>query len=76
MNFKVFTLGRYVDHEAFRNDGRLSPYKDIPSEQLQSDQSFFDAVVSPSASYDRSVLIKLAMTLKFELMIQGTFHLI
>lgn len=71
MNFKVFTLGWYMDHEAARSDNTLLQFKGLSTEQLESNSEFFDAVVSQNAQFDRSVLIKLSMTLKCEMMIQG-----
>lgn len=71
MTFKVFDIAWYLDPILASIDPVLLPYKNMKAEELSNNQSFYNSIIEPSKYYDRSILIKLAMTLKCEMMIQG-----
>jgi hypothetical protein len=60
-----------MERPAAREDPRLMPYHHKSPVDLQMNSSFYEAMIDENANYDRSLLIKLAMTLKCELIIQG-----
>ena len=63
MNFKVYTVAWYVDPIKAPIDATLQPFIGLSSDELASTPAFYQAMVSPEARYDRSLLIKLAMSL-------------
>eukprot|EP01038_Epipyxis_sp_PR26KG_P010287 gene10287-13830_t len=69
MNFKIYTIGWYVEAKAVQEDESFIPYKDKSFEELIMDENFYSLMTK--GSYERTILVKLAMTLKTELIIQG-----
>ena len=71
MLFRVFTIGWYLDRDRVARDATLAPFKLATAEERLSSSEYFDALASPTAAYDRSVLVKLAMGVKRDLLIEG-----
>ena len=70
-DFKVYTVGLYVEFHSGQKDPSLRVFEGLAEGELANSPAFYAAVAASGATYDRSLLIKLAMTLKSELMIQG-----
>lgn len=68
MLFKVFSLAWYIDKEKASQDSTLSYYRNH-EDHLSSE--FYDALISPHAHYDRSILVKMAMSVKRDMLIEG-----
>jgi hypothetical protein len=51
-------------------DPTLKPFEGLSESELATSPEFFQAMAKP-AGYDRTVFIKLAMTLKTDLIIEG-----
>ena len=63
----------YVDAVAAQKDPTLLSFKSMSSAELALSERFY-AVMSKPAAYDRSLMIKLAMNLKTEMMVTGESH--
>lgn len=71
MNFNVYSMAWYVEAEAARTDPTLSAFKDRPLSELQSSEAFFHALSSSGRGFDRTLMVKLAMTLKTKMLLEG-----
>jgi hypothetical protein len=71
MIFKVFSIAWYADKAKAAQDRSLSSFKDMSAEERMSSSEFYDALVSPHAHYDRSILVKMAMSVKKDMLIDG-----
>jgi len=69
ISFMVYTVGWYVEANGARNDAELKSFLEFDANELATDESFFQAMVSPNAKYDRTLLIKLNLALKCEVMV-------
>lgn len=70
-DFNVYVVALYIEASSARADSSaLNRYRDMPSAELAASDAFYDDLVQP-AVYDRSLLIKLAMGLKKEIMVNG-----
>ena len=70
MTFKVFSFAWYVEAEVIATSPTFIPYRDQPYETLAKSDDFFSLMTQPG-EFDRTLFIKLAMTLKRDLVIQG-----
>jgi len=70
MNFKVYTMGWYVEADKLKDNLLFKPFQGLSSKELSNNPIFYETMIAES-DYDRSLLIKLAMTIKCELMISG-----
>mmetsp|Transcript_26791 Transcript_26791/g.38264 ORF Transcript_26791/g.38264 Transcript_26791/m.38264 type:complete len:452 (-) Transcript_26791:151-1506(-) len=70
MRFKIYSMAWYLEEEAARRDPALRPFRDMTLPELQASPEFFQAL-SSEGSFDRTLLIKLAMTLRRDLLVQG-----
>ena len=70
-DFKVYTVGWYVELQGAKRDPMLRQFEGLADHELANSREFYEAMRSPSVLYDRTIFIKLAMTLKTDLMIQG-----
>jgi hypothetical protein len=71
MNFKVYTVAFYVDPVKAATDPTLSPFFDKSAAQLSRMDKFYSALSDPRAGYDRTLFIKLAMTLNTADVLRG-----
>jgi hypothetical protein len=71
MDFKVYTVGLYVELHAAMKDPSLRAFEGLAEGELANSPAFYAAVAANGAGYDRTLFIKLAMTIKSELMIAG-----
>lgn len=70
IEFKVFNVGWYVDADHINKDPIFEKFDGKKSSELKNPE-FYDAMIAPSKYYDRSVMIKLAMTLQCDMMINS-----
>lgn len=70
MKFNVYSVGWYVDAKAVQQDERFLPYSDQSYDALKSSVEF-NKLMTKSGGYNRSLFIKLAMTLKKDMVLQG-----
>lgn len=70
MTFNIFSMAWYVEATALQNDPTLSMYSKYTLEELLTSQDFFEQL-SSTGDYDRTLFVKLAMTLKTKLLLQG-----
>lgn len=65
MSVSIYTVGWYIDAEAaaIKNNSNLHSFKGLTPKQLQSNGSFYASLASPIASYDRTLFVKLAISL-------------
>lgn len=70
MQFNIYSMAWYVDTTAVRKESILQEYQAYPLTQLQESLDFY-RVISTQGSFDRTLMLKLAMTLKRDLLIQG-----
>ena len=70
-DFKVYTLGWYVEMNAAQKDPTLKKFEGLSDSELASSPEFYDAIISENATYDRTIMVKLAMALKKDLMVKG-----
>ena len=64
-------MGWYVEMQGARKDPSLRAFETLSDSELATSPAFYEAMVEPDAQYDRTVFIKIAMTLKTDLMING-----
>ena len=64
-------MGWYVEMQGARKDPSLRAFESLSDSELATSPAFYEAMVAPDAQYDRTVFIKIAMTLKTDLMING-----
>ncbi|KAJ1430278.1 hypothetical protein B484DRAFT_51752 [Ochromonadaceae sp. CCMP2298] len=69
MNFHIYSMGWYVDSEAAQ-DASLAPFRGAPLHQLRQNEDFFEALAA-RGDYDRTLFVKLAMTLKTQILLEG-----
>jgi len=70
MTFTVFSMAWYVQVAVAQLDPTLLPFSQLPLQQLLSSDEFY-AVLSTEGQYDRTLFVKLAMTVKTTLLLQG-----
>lgn len=70
MNFKVYTVAWYIDVNRAYTSLSLQSFHHKSANDLVSSADFYKAI-SSSADYDKSILVKLAMPLKTETLVQG-----
>lgn len=70
MTFNVYSMGWYVEADAAQRDPSLRAYRDKPLSELQSTEAFYQQL-SSGGSYDRTLFVKLAMTLKTKMLLEG-----
>jgi len=70
MKFNIYSMAWYVDAAASRQEPLLQPFQSMSVAELQQSTDFY-RVVSTEGSFDRTLMLKLAMTLKKDLLIQG-----
>lgn len=70
MTFNVYSMGWYVEAGAAQSDPSLKAYKDKPLSELQTTEEFY-RTVSSAGAYDRTLFVKLAMTLKTKMLLDG-----
>jgi hypothetical protein len=70
LRFNVYNIGWYVDAAAAQNDPIFSSYKSMSYEELRKNETFLSLMYQTSR-FDRSLLIKLAMTLKRDMVIKA-----
>lgn len=70
MKFHVYNLGWYVDAAAAQKDPQLLPFIGKTFPELQVSKKFYEALLHVGG-YDRTMYIKLAMSLKKDVVIQG-----
>lgn len=70
MKFHVYNLGWYVDAAAAQTDPQLLPFVGMTFPELQASKKFYEALLHVGG-YDRTMYIKLAMSLKKDIVIQG-----
>ena len=70
MKFNIYSMAWYVDAAAARQEPLLQPFQSMSVAELQQSTDFY-RVVSTEGSFDRTLMLKLAMTLKKDLLIQG-----
>jgi hypothetical protein len=63
-------VGWYIEMNSARSDPTLKPFEGLSDSELATSSEFFQAMTKPAA-YDRTIFIKLAMTLKTDLIIEG-----
>ena len=71
MNFNVYSMAWYVEADAARADPSLLAFKDRSLSELQSTEAFFQALSSSGRGFDRTLMVKLAMTLKTKMLLEG-----
>lgn len=71
MNFNVYSMAWYVEAEAARADPSLSAFKGHSLSELQSADEFFTALSAAGRGFDRTLMVKLAMTLKTKMLLDG-----
>ena len=70
MDFKVYTVGLYVEAEAAQKSPHLTKYAHQTVQQLSESPDFYKTM-STAADFDRTLFIKLAMALKKETLVKG-----
>lgn len=70
MTFKVYTIAWYVDVAIAQRDSELATYRGSKLPDLLSNEEFL-TVMHSRGRFDRTLLIKLAMTLNKDQVIQG-----
>lgn len=70
MTFNVYSMGWYVEAGAAQSDPSLRAYRDKPLSELQTTEEFY-RTVSSAGAYDRTLFVKLAMTLKTKMLLDG-----
>ena len=70
-DFKVYTVGWYVEAYGARKDPFLRPFEGLSANELATSNDFYDAMTKKESLYDRTIFIKLAMALQTDLMIRG-----
>ena len=71
MKFNIYSMAWYADAAAARQEPLLQPFQSMSVSELQQSTDFY-RVVSTEGSFDRrTLMLKLAMTLKKDLLIQG-----
>ena len=70
-DFKVYTVGWYVEAQGARKDPYLRTFEGLSSNELATSNDFYDAMTRKESLYDRTIFIKLAMALQTDLMIRG-----
>lgn len=70
MTFTVFSMAWYVQAAAAQLDPTLLSFSQLSLQQLLSSDEFYSAV-STEGLYDRTLFVKLAMTVKTKLLLQG-----
>jgi len=70
MTFTVFSMAWYVQAAVAQMDPTLLPFSQLSLQQLLSSDEFYSAV-STEGLYDRTLFVKLAMTVKTTLLLQG-----
>lgn len=71
INFRVYSVAWYVDVPKVYADPVFAPFLGKPATALAESEAFYEAMVHPSASYDRAVAIKLNMGLNMDDVIAG-----
>jgi hypothetical protein len=71
MTFNVYSMGWYVEAQAAQRDPLLQSFQHMPVADLQQTQAFYDRMCAPGAPFDRTLLVKLAMTLKTKMLLEG-----
>ena len=69
-DFKVYTVGWYVEAQGARKDPFLRAFEGLSANELATSNDFYD-VMTKNSQYDRTIFIKLAMALQTDLMIRG-----
>jgi hypothetical protein len=70
MTFNVYSMAWYVEADAAQADPTLKAYKSRSLSELQSTEDFYQQL-SSAGGYDRTLFVKLAMTLKTKMLIEG-----
>lgn len=70
MTFTVFSMAWYVQAAVAQMDPTLLPFSQLSLQQLLSSDEFYSAI-STEGLYDRTLFVKLAMTVKTTLLLQG-----
>lgn len=70
MTFTVFSMAWYVQAAVAQLDPTLLSFSQLSLQQLLSSDEFYSAV-STEGLYDRTLFVKLAMTVKTKLLLQG-----
>ena len=70
MRFNIYSMAWYVDAAVARQEPLLQPFRSMSLAELQQSTDFYRAV-STEGAFDRTLMLKLAMTLKKDLLIQG-----
>mmetsp|Transcript_5304 Transcript_5304/g.5457 ORF Transcript_5304/g.5457 Transcript_5304/m.5457 type:complete len:604 (+) Transcript_5304:114-1925(+) len=73
MRFKVYTVALYIEAESAYKSEYLAPYRQLNAAQLSLSDDFYKTLSSP-ADFDRTLVIKLAMDLKKDTLVQGLVH--
>lgn len=71
MTFHVFSLAWYVDAAAASRDPTLRAYHGKTLEELQSSEDFYEQLFSSAGVYDRTLFVKLSMTLQTKMLLDG-----
>lgn len=71
MVFKVFSVAWYLQRDKAATDSTLAAFRETNNEDMAASNTFFDALASPLASYDRSLLVTMAMDVKKDLLLAG-----
>ena len=71
MTFHVFSLAWYVDAAAASRDPTLRAYHGKTLEELQSSEDFYEQLFSSAGAYDRTLFVKLSMTLQTKMLLDG-----
>jgi len=71
MNFHVCEIGWYVNIQSIQTEKAFQIYSNLTKTQLLSSSSFFQLMYSSNLSYERSMLIKLSMSIPKDILING-----
>ena len=71
LTFNVYTVAWYVEREPASRSPLLLKFTGKNAAALQESKAFYEAITEPDNGYGRSILMKLAMPLKKEVVIQG-----
>jgi hypothetical protein len=70
MDFHIYSMAFYIDTEAAQLDASLQAFRSTPLFELRQDEAFFEALAA-KGDYDRTLFVKLAMTLKTQILLEG-----
>lgn len=70
MTFNVYSMAWYVEAAAAQTDPSLLAYRDKPLSELQASEDFYE-LLSSAGRFDRTLFVKLAMTLKTQMLLEG-----